>query len=204
GRDGAVHGDRRRAAQAGDRDGRRGVGRRAVAEFAVVVPAPALDGAAREQRTGRLSAPHGDRRRAAQAGDRDGRRGVGRRAVAEFAVVVVAPALDGAAREQRTGRVGAHGDRRRAAKAGDRDGRRRAVAPTSGRRAVAEFALLVVAPALDGAARKQRTGRVGAHGDGNNRARGAAAGRGAATRRAGRSAAAGRGAATRRTGPAGG
>src|ERR1019366_7058176 len=55
----------------------------------------------------------------------------GRRAVAKLAVAVVPPALDGAARKQRTGREAAHGDRRGAAQAGDRYG--------------------VVAPALDGA-----------------------------------------------------
>jgi len=121
------------------------LGRRAVAELAVFVGAPAL-----EERAGRhvrARVPVTERQQPDGAADVDRGRGgaIGRRAVAERAAAVVAPAL-----EERTGRhVRARvtaSERQQPDGAADVD-RGRGVA--IGRRAVAELAVDVPAPALE-------------------------------------------------------
>jgi hypothetical protein len=83
------------------------VRRRAVAELAVAVVAPALDAARRGDGAG-VGAAGGDRRDAGrQAGDIDGRRAVCGGVVAELAVEVPAPTLDAAARREGAGVIGA-------------------------------------------------------------------------------------------------
>ena len=131
-----------------DQGGADTVGRRAVAELAVVVPAQAL-----EERAGchvRARVVVSERQQPDSAADVDsGGRGVAidRCAVAELAVVVVAPALEERAARHVRARVGAS-ERQQPDGAADVDrDRGGAIVPL---RAVAELAEAVVAPALEG------------------------------------------------------
>src|SRR5262249_37190280 len=125
-------------------DGGRGevAGRRAVAELAVVVLAPAFD-AAGTREGARMGVPAGDRGHSAEAGNGHRREAVGPRAVAELSAVVVSPALDAAVAHDRASVVVAAPDcGHPACEAGHSD---RGGAAHS--RPVAELAVPVVAPA---------------------------------------------------------
>ena len=144
----------------------------AQAELPVAVVAPALDGAVVEERAGVVAAG-GDRGGGAAGAEVDGGEVVAHLAglvaavvgvaEAELAVAVVAPALDGAVVEQRAGVVVAGGDRGGGAAGAEVDGGK-VVAHLAGLVAAvvgvaeAELAVVVVAPALDGAVVEQRAG----------------------------------------------
>jgi hypothetical protein len=133
-------------------------GRRAVAELAVDVVAPALEERAVRQVRARVGVS--ERQQPDGAADVDRGRGgaIGRRAVAEPAVAVVAPALEERAGRHVRARVGGS-ERQQPDGAADVDrGRGGAI----GRRAVAEPAVGVVAPALEKRAVCQVRARVGA------------------------------------------
>jgi len=143
---------------AADVDRGRGVaiGRRAVAELAVVVVAPALEERAVRHVCARVGVS--ERQQPDGAADVDRVRGVanGRRAVAELAVVVVAPAIEERAVRHVRARVGAS-ERQQPDGAADVD---RGRGGASGRRAVAELAVAVEAPALEERAVRHVRARV--------------------------------------------
>jgi len=145
--DGAIRDDRGRGVA---------IGRRAVAELAAAVVAPALEERAGRQVRARVAPA--ERQHPNGAADTDRGRGaaIGRRAVAELAESIVAPALEELA--DRYARVGvSEGQYLDGAAEVDR-GRGVAI----GRRAVAELAAAVVAPALEERAGRQVRARVGA------------------------------------------
>jgi len=131
-------------------------GRRAVAELAVAVPAPALEERAARHVRARVVAS--ERQQPDGAADVDRGRGgaSGRRAVAELAVAVEAPALEERAVRHVRARVGVS-ERQQPDGAADVD-RGRGVA--IGRRAVAELAVAVPAPALEERAARHEYARV--------------------------------------------
>jgi hypothetical protein len=145
---------------AADVDRGRGVviSRRAVAELAVGVLAPALE--ERAVRHVRARVGGSERQQPDGAADVDRGRGVaiGRRAVAQLAEVVGAPALEELAGCHVRARVGAS-ERQQPDGAADVD---RGRGGATGRRAVAELAVAVVAPALEERAVRQVRARVGA------------------------------------------
>jgi len=143
------------------------LGGRAVAQLTVVVGSPALDPAARSQRTGVIitGGDGADPARQPAHGYRLG--AVGGRAVAQFTVPVVSPALDTAARGQRTGVIPTGGDGADPARQPAHIYRRGAV----GGRAVAQLTVPIPSPALDTAARGQCTGVSITGGDGADPAR---------------------------------
>ena len=145
---GAARGDRRDVADPAHRHRRRAVCRCPVAELPVVVGAPALDAAARQERTAVDFASGGF---GGAADPRYRHRGQAVHCdcpVSEFAVCVVAPAVDAAAREDGAGVVPAGADR----SGGGDPGYRLRVLAVVVVVPVAEFAEFVEAPAGDAAA----------------------------------------------------
>jgi hypothetical protein len=132
---------------AADVDRGRGVAsdRRAVAELAVVVPAPALEERAARHVRARVGVSERQQPDSAAYVDRGRGVAISRRAVAELADVVVAPALEERAARHVRARVGAS-ERQQPDGAADVD---RGRGGASGRRAVAELAAAVGAPALE-------------------------------------------------------
>jgi len=132
------------------------IGRRAIAELAVPVVAPALE--ERAGRDVRARVVVAGRQQPDGAIDVDRGRGgaIGRRAVAELTSTVVAPALEQRAVREVRARVLAS-ERQQPDGAVDAD-RGRGVA--IGRRAVAELAVAVVAPALEERAGRHVRARV--------------------------------------------
>src|SRR5207245_597792 len=131
----------------------RAVGLHPVADLAVVIGSPALDRACARERAA-LGAAGGDGGDAAcKPGDVDRGQPGGRRAVAELAVAVGAPALHSASARQRAGVQGAGGDGGDTACEPNDVYRGRA----AGLRPIAELAIAVVAPALDSACARERT-----------------------------------------------
>ena len=128
------------------------MGGAAIAQLAVIVVAPALDGPGRRQRTRvkPISGQRGDT--TVQALHRHQRGAVGGAAIAQLAVSVVAPALDGPGRRQRACVKPASGQR------GDTtaQARHRHRRGAAGGAAIAQLAVSIVAPALDGPGRRQR------------------------------------------------
>ena len=102
------------ARQATDVDGCEFVCRRPVAELTRVIVSPALDAAARCQRTGVITTCGNRTDAARQATDVDGCELLRRRAVAELTIAIVSPALDAPARRQCTGVINTCGNRTRA------------------------------------------------------------------------------------------
>ena len=122
------------------------------AQLAEAVVAPALGGPVRQQRT-RMRCARRDRDRGArEAAHRHRRRRVGRGAVAQLTVAVVAPAFGGPVRQQRARMANAGRDRDRVGQAAHHHRRRRV-----GGGAVAQLTVAVVAPAFGGPVRQQRT-----------------------------------------------
>jgi len=153
-----VASERQQPDGAADVDRGRGgaTGRRAVAELAVVVVAPALEERAARHERARVEGS--ERQQPDGTADVDcGRGGAsGRRTVAELAVVVVAPALEERAGRHVRARVGGS-ERQQPDGTADVD-RGRGVA--TGRRAVAELAVAVQAPALEERAARHVRARV--------------------------------------------
>jgi hypothetical protein len=150
--------ERQQPDSAADVDRGRGgaIDRRAVAELAVAVVAPALEERAARHVRARVGAS--ERQQPDSAADVDRGRGgaIDRRIIAELAVVVVAPALEERAVRQVCARVGAS-ERQQPDGAADVDrGRGGAI----DRRAVAELAVAVVAPALEERAVRHVRARV--------------------------------------------
>src|ERR1019366_2260741 len=77
--------------------------RRVVAELPRVVVAPALDGAARRERAGRVVADRYGRLAVRETGDRNRDCAIGHRSASELADVVAAPALDTTGRSDGAG-----------------------------------------------------------------------------------------------------
>jgi hypothetical protein len=139
-----------------DRGRSEALGRRAVAELAVVVVAPALEERAVRHVRARVEAS--ERQQPDGAADVNRGRGsaMGRRAVAELAVCVAAPALEERAGRQVHARVVAS-ERQQPDGAADVDrGRGEAL----GCRAVAELAVDILAPALEERAVRHVRARV--------------------------------------------
>ena len=153
-----VASERQQPDGAADVDRGRGgaTGRRAVAELAVVVVAPALEERAARHERARVEGS--ERQQPDGTADVDcGRGGAsGRRTVAELAVVVVAPALEERAGRHVRARVGVS-ERQQPDGAADVD---RGRGGALGRRAVAELAVAVQAPALEERAARHVRARV--------------------------------------------
>src|SRR5207237_187431 len=135
----------------------------AIAELPIAAVAPALDPARARHRAG-LAVAGGDRGRGHPSPERnvDRDEAVGVAAVAEFAGLVGAPALDPAPARHRTGLVGAGGDRGRGHTSSEQYVDLNIAVAVA---AVAEFPVLVVAPALGPAPARQRAGLAAADGD---------------------------------------
>ena len=147
---------------------RRGaVGGRAVAQLTIFILSPALDPAARSPRTGVIITGVDGADPARQPAYAYRRQAVGGRSVAQLTEPVVSPALDPTARSPRTGVIITGGDGADPARQPTHIYRRVAV----GGRAVAQLTDCIPSPALDPAARVQRTGVTPTGGDGADPAR---------------------------------
>src|SRR5439155_1702119 len=101
---------RPRCSGPGHRDWGRGAGRGPVTQLAEVVLTPALHRAVPQERTGVMPAPAADGGDTGESADPHGGGRTAPPPIAELPVVVPAPALHGAVREERTGVVRTSGD----------------------------------------------------------------------------------------------